>query len=362
MLKSEYSDMTISRSFRVQRGFSLIELLISITIGLVIMIAIALSYSSSNNISKQKQDLIEINEPIKIITRMIKYNISQAGYVDIFDSATSQDTHAAILFTPNAALQNMYVRAPIAGLKTPLQQLFPGLNGVFGCDGAMSSTANTIVTSGSPAVHACGTANSTKNSIQFSYQAISRGGSTFSSTTTTNAITGEGLDCLQRSPPTGAFIVINRFFVQTNPSDNVSELYCQGSGDTPAGQLSEYPLARGVEEFIVRYQLAAPGSTGVVAAAGNGKTQYLTATQVTADGIGWAGVNAIELCVVTATPQTKGAAAIGTVDLQPSRPTCARDAQGNFNADITRAAGDTRLWKRFTLTYSVRNNVFSTPI
>lgn len=326
------------------------------------MIAIAVTYSSSSNISKQKQDLIEVNEPIKLVTKIIKYNIGQAGYVDIFDSAVSQDTHAATLFTPNAVLQNMYVRAPIAGLTTPLQQLFPGLNGVFGCDGAMSSTPNAIATSGAPATLTCGSTSTTKHTIQFAYQAIARGGSTFPSTTTTNSITGEGFDCLQRPLPAGTFIVINRFFVQTNPSDNVAELYCQGSGDTPIGQLDEYPLARGVEEFVTRYQLATPGTAGVVTAAGNGKTQYLTATQVAADAIGWAGVTAIELCVVTATPQTRGAAAVGTVNLQTSRPTCTRNAQGNFNADVTRTTGDTRLWKRFTLTYSVRNNVFATPI
>lgn len=354
--------MTTNTRPTSQSGFSLIELLISITIGLFLMIAIAIAYSSSNNISRQKQDLIEINEPLKIITRIIKYNISQSGYVDIFDSAVAQDTHAATLFTPNAQLQNMYVRAPIAGLQTPLQQLFPGLNGIFGCDGEMASNANTIITSAAPATHTCGTTNSTRHSIQFAYQAISRGGTTFPSTTAANAITGEGLDCLQRPVPAGTFIVINRFFVQTNTSDNVAELYCQGSGATPTGQLAEYPLARGVEEFIIRYQLAAPGTAGVVAAAGNGKTQYLTATQVAADAIGWAGVTAIELCIVTATPQTKGAAASGTVDLQTSRPTCTRNAQGNFDADIVRTAGDSRLWKRFTLTYSVRNNVFSTPI
>lgn len=349
-------------SRQVQLGFSLIELLISIAIGLIMMVAIALSYSASNNLRIQNQDTVEINEPIKIITRLIKYNISQAGYVDIFDSATGQDTHAAALFTPNAALQNMYIRAPIAGFQTPLQQVFPGLNGVFGCDGAMTSTPNTIATTAPPATHACGVANATRHSIQFAYQAVARGGSQVASTGGTNAITGEGFDCLQRTPPAGVFVAINRFFVQTNPGDNVPELYCSGSGDTPAGELVTFPIARGVEEFVVRYQLAAPGTAGVLSAAGNGKTQYLTATQVSADAIGWAGVTAIELCIVTATPQTRGAAASGTVDLQTSRQTCTRDNQGNFNVNIARAAGDTRLWKRSTLTYSVRNNIFATPI
>lgn len=346
----------------MQIGFTLIELLISIAIGLIIMVAIALSYSTSNNIRIQKQDIYEINEPIKLITRMLKYNINQAGYVDILDSPAAQSTHAAALFTPNAALQNMYVRAPIAGFQTPLQQVFPGLNGVFGCDGAMSGTPNSIATTAPPATHACGTTNSTRHTLQFAFQAIARGGSTIASTGATNAVTGEGFDCLQRSPPAGGFIVINRFFVQTNPSDNVAELYCSGSGDTPAGEQSTFPIARGVEEFVVRYQLAAPGTAGVVTAAGNGKTQYLTATQVSADAIGWAGVTAIELCIVTATPQTRGSAATGTVDLQANRETCTRNNLGNFNANIARNAGDTRLWKRSTLTYSVRNNIFSTPV
>lgn len=360
----------------LQAGFSLVELLISITIGLVIVIAIGLVYVNSSNINRQKEDLADSYEPIKMVTNLVGYNISMAGYIDPVDLAAGSRPQGSWLFDPAAAntptdpnmIANMYARNTAGSVAAPLQQFFAGLWPIFGCDGAMNGTPNALATAGPPAALACGTADATKNSFQVAYQVRPATGTAtpLASVAAPNANTGEGFDCLQQALPgaagtPGNSIVINRFYVATNAGDGVNELYCAGSGNATPRQ-----IARGVEEFVVRYQLAqASPSTGF--ASGYSRTQFLTAAQVNAlpianPGNAWGSVAAVDVCMVTATVSMRGAAAVGTVQVQPTRPTCERQAGSNdFGGDIARASGDFRLWKRSTFTYIVRSAVFSSP-
>lgn len=152
-------------------------------------------------------------------------------------------------------------------------------------------------------------------------------------------------------------MIINRFSAPAPAAGAVSQLNCEGSGAVGAQS-----LAAGVEEFVLRYQMSAPGTAANPVAAGSGQQRYISAADVTASAQGWAGVTAVEICIVSATPTTSGPAAQGTVALQPTRPTCTRDANGAFDANIARAAGDNRLWKRYTSVVSVRNAIFATPL
>lgn len=374
MLLDDGLAMNYSEARKTQSGFTLVEVLVSIAIGLVILTAIAVVFQTTNNIQRQRDDLAEVTEPIKLVTNLLKDNITQAGYVDVLDivSIGNTNSRASSIFVPGSAvLQNMFVRNPMLTISTPISQFFPGLTPVFGCAGAMASSPNVLASTTPPVAPACGTANALRNSVQFAFQ-ITRtpsGTSLTSSLPDDNPSTGEGRDCLQQriynpTTPTNlagaAGIVINRFFVQANPGDGVNELYCAGSGNATA-----QPVARGVEEFVVRYQLAQAG-TAAIAAVGGGKSQFLTATQVAADTVGWPGVSAVEICMVTATAQSSvvnnRAAALGTVSLQAKRPTCERDTSGAYKADVSRASGDSRLWERSTFTYSVRNAIFATSI
>ncbi len=364
--------MKITNSRRVaQTGFSLVELLIGIAIGLVILTAIGLVYVSSSNINRQKEDMTDVTEPAKIVANLLRANISSAGYIDPFDYATAGTAaQGANFFTPgNPNQANMFVRNASGAISTPLEQIFAGLRPVFGCDGAMmSTTPNALATAAPPVTLTCGTANATQNSLQVAYQIRPLGGTGDNSKTlpslrpaSETANTGEDTDCLGQALPGTTSIVVNRFYVASN--DGVNELYCAGSGNA-----TPLPLARGVEEFVVRYQMtpvaAAPANpASEVFVSGDVKAQYLTATQVAASAIGWAGVTAIEVCMVTATAPSRGGAAAGTVQLQSTRPTCEREAASNaFKSNIARASGDARLWKRFTFTYSVRSAIFSTPV
>jgi type IV pilus assembly protein PilW len=351
---------------KVQRyreaGVSLLELLVSMAIGLVILAAIGTVYQTSTSIQRQREDYSEVNDPIKMVSSILRTNISQAGYVDFMDAPGGKPNAGTIFNNEDPKYQNAFVRnASVSTPTPPLQQLVAGLLPIFGCDGGMNSDPNTISNTAPPVSLSCSPAtSSTQHTLQIAYQAVasSTNSGASNSLTASNSTTGEGRDCLQQSIPASVTsgVVINRFFVQQNPNDKTNELYCQGSGNTVA-----QPIARGVEEFVVRYQLAQGGDSNIISAGGS-KSQYLLAAQVSADPVGWPGVSAVEICMMTATPQIKGSAASGTAALQPTRPTCTRNADGSFNANIARAAGDTRLWKRFTYTVAVKNALYAFPL
>ncbi|MEO8014203.1 MAG: PilW family protein [Polaromonas sp.] len=348
-----------------QGGMTLIEVLVALTIGLVILIAIGTSYLNSANLARQRENQSELNEPATLVMRMLQHDLSLAGYVDIFDLDIAGQPQASSLFNPgDTKLMNLYQRVPEATtLEAPLTQFFPGLLPVFGCDGGMGSTPNAIMLAGTT-VPGCGVANATQQSLQMAFQAapsVSVIPNPIKSLLPPDTATGEGTDCNQQAiVPAGAKIVINRYFVRASPADGINELYCSGSGNN-----APQPLARGVEEFVLRYQTAQPGVAAALGntapAAGGAQSQYVNATAVAASALGWANVSAVEVCMVSATATTSGSAATGTAALQPLRPTCRRDNNGNFIADVARAAGDNRLWKRFTSVTTLRNAIYSTP-
>ncbi len=358
-------DFTVKHINQVgrQTGLSLIEVLVSLAIGVIILTAIGTAYVNSTNSTRQREDQAELNDPARIVMRLLRQNLTLAGYVDVFDLDANNRARASSLFVPgNATLTNVFVRNPANAIGTPLSIFFPGLTPVFGCDGAMNGSPFTIATTAPPVAQTCGTPNPTRHSLQIAYQ-----GASLNAANLTNSLlavdvnTGEGLDCLQQDPPAAAVgpFVINRFSLSQLPIavGASSELRCQGSG---AAQTQA--LAAGVEEFILRYQMAAPGGGANPVAAGGGQAAYVNATLVNASAQGWAGVTAVEICMVSATPVSRGAAAQGTAALQPARPTCERDANGAFLPDIPRAAADTRLWKRFTTVVALRNSVFASPL
>ena len=205
------------QSFYREDGVTLIELLVALTIGLVILIAIGTAYLNSTNITRQRDNQSELNEPAHVILRLLQHDLSNAGYIDIFDFNTipgSSGTQATALFMPgNDVKLNLYQRIPQAlPLDAPLSQFSPGLMPIFGCNGVMNSTPNAIMNTAPPVVLACGSVDATRNSLQISYQAVP--GTTpnpIVSLLPSNSVTGEGRDCNQQNvSPAGAKLVVNR--------------------------------------------------------------------------------------------------------------------------------------------------------
>lgn len=348
-----------------QQGLSLVELLIGLTIGLIVLAAIGTVYVNVTNVVRQRDDQAQLNDPARSVFQLLRSDLSQSGFVDVFDldPGTNRPLASRLFQSGNEELTNMYVRATGAGpIRTPMEQMFQGLTPIFGCDGEMNDTPNGIVAGGPPLAASCGSANPTRHTLRIAYQAIPLNpANPTRSLNNTDPTTGVGLDCLQQNPPAVPppgvnHIVINQYFIET--IGGINQLRCRGSGAAAA-----QTLATGIEEFALRYQVSAPAPAGAAVAAGGQQSQYISATLVQGSPQGWAGVTAVEICMVSATDTaTRGPAAQGTLAVQPTRPTCQRQADGQFADNVARAAGDTRLWKRFTSVVSLRNAVYATPI
>lgn len=352
---------------RAQGGLSLIEMLVSIAIGLVILAAVGAAYVNSSNLTRQREDRAQVEDPIHTVMQLLRWNLSHAGYVDLMDVAPTNNSRPNQIFVPgNPTTFNMFARAQGTPVGTPLGVLFPGLSPVFGCDGAMNSTPNAIATAAPPTALACGSANTATHSLQVAYQALPTDPTLLNnSLSAPNANRGDGLDCLNQSAVvragTTVTVVINRFYVKPNGAGQASDFLCAGSGNS-----TPQPLVTGIEEFILRYQVSAQATATSTAASGGQRSDqpYMTATQVanlTSNPLGWAGVTAVEVCLIAATNPANGATTAGTTQAQLVRPTCQRKGDGSFANDLARAAGDTRLWKRHVAVVALRNALYATP-
>jgi type IV pilus assembly protein PilW len=337
-----------------QRGAGLLEVLISLTIGLVILAAVGVSYISSSNLMRQYEDQNELNEPARFALAMLRQHVEMAGYVDVLGTPLVTGDPISKLLTPGTEPRRVFER------RAQDNGTFPTTVGVMsnsatvplaGCDGPFNAGV-------------CTPGNATRHSLRVAFQMVPGPGSLPAnrinpSLTAPDNTTGAGYDCTGAAVGNMVWedrISTTEFFLNTFDAGsgvNISQLSCRRLGGNTAG------LVLGVEELVFRYQVAPAGSEGV--AAGGSAGRYLTAAQVrnaAANPVGWAGVTAVEICLVMATTASRGAAAAGTVDLQPNRPTC---NPAVASGTVARVAGDVRLWKRFTTVANLRNAVYATP-
>ena len=339
-----------------QRGAGLIEVLISLTIGLVILAAVGVSYISSSNLMRQYEDQNEVNEPARFALDIMRRHIEMAGYVDLTDGGLVAGGALGFLLNPNPQTRRLFERRARddGTMATPIGLVTNNTaQPLLGCDGRFSDAG------------ACGAAPSaTEHSLRVAFQMVPgispvAANAVNRSLGTPDNTTGDGFDCTGGKVNTDDGdnpIITTEFFINASAAGGgpaVSQLSCRRAGGNPQA------LVPGAEELVFRYQVTPPGVAGEPAGGSAGR--YLTAAQVRTAAInpaGWAGVTAVEICLVMATPVSRGAAALGTAALQPNRPTC-----NPADADrlVDRAADDVRLWKRFTTVANLRNAVYATP-
>ena len=201
---------TLHIRLTVQQGFTLVELMVSVTISLVLVLFVSSLFISSKGSYRLNDDSARMQEDGRYAMALIGRNLMQAGY--------------------GKALTRTITDFVGADGK-------PGL-GLIGCDNGFVNPA------AATAELACATAAG-KPAFHVSYRVDGPYDSN----------TGAGADCngqnvvtLPATPP-WAFvkeIVSNRFFLGTK--DGVSSLYCNGSGNTVS-----QPVLGNVEDMVVTY-------------------------------------------------------------------------------------------------------------
>ena len=251
-----------------QTGVSLIELMVSITIGVVILGAILAVFSATSATAKQSETATRMSEDAAVAMNYMAGYIRMAGY-----SVPRVNASANTATVGTATL-------------TVTDSNFSGA-GVRGCDIGFSNAAATPTTS-----LTCKTLGTDTSAISVRFE-----GDTYN-TSPAGALPS---DCLNQSVAASTAsdynsdlysLVETRFFVKTGSNSGVPELFCAGNGSST---FVPQPVMQYVESLALTYGVADDGSSRLV-------TSYLTATGVdslpgTVDQR-WSRVVSVKICLV----------------------------------------------------------------
>lgn len=237
---------------RAQGGFSLLEVMVSLVIGLVVVGAVLVSYMASGKAGKQQVAYAEMNENAQIALGILSRDLLLAGY----SNPTGINASAAV--PPVKTFSKNFAGRP-----------------VFGCDQGFV-TPNTL------GAVACGTTGTP--SLEVAYEAD------LTNTVPTSSAPTEPSDCLgNRLSATGAFYVTyNRYYLSSG-STGRSELHCASAAkDSSGGTIPGQPLVDNVEAMRIWYGEAAS------AAARSAVVRYVTAGNVT----DWNLIVSVRICLL----------------------------------------------------------------
>lgn len=201
-----------TRSRRHQRGMSIIELMVSVVIGLFVVSAVLVNYLGSGVTGRQQGSLAQLSEDAQLAFNLLARDIQMAGYSDPTGTATVGTATVATF-----------------------GRLYSG-NAVFGCervfnDAAANAGSATCATTGSTATHA----------IEVNYQATSRNSILSSSNVPT--------DCLGNELTISGsyYVASNRYYITATTATSRPELHCVSPGR------SAQPLIENVESMVFWY-------------------------------------------------------------------------------------------------------------
>lgn len=302
---------------RGQHGRTLVELLISITIGLVILLALATVYQGTTRTGRQTSAISRMSEDAAITFGLLGGNLRMAGY----------STPRALTLPGGAIYGGIRATAP--------DRDFTGA-GIRGCDHGFMDEKQPFD------ALACQTADTSLPAafaIRFDGDA---------SNTVPIGADNDPSDCLQSAVTTGTpsaidpsrnYRLIESRFTAKVGGSGTPELFCSGNGNSFTPQ----PLIQWVEDVQLRYGVALDSTTREV-------THYATAAQVDALAGSvderWSRVVNVRLCTVMLS-QGKDQAGAGNYI----------DCDGN---SVASANGFAR--RAFTSFYALRNRSgFLTP-
>jgi len=296
-------------------GFSLVELLVAMAIGLVMLGALFVIYLGGVQGAGQSDNVTRMGEDASIALETIARHIRMAGY--------SQ---------PNilASTASIVVGGQTLQLK---DSNFSGA-GVRGCDGGFTRT-----TAAWDAL-SCSNSASASDAISIRYE-----GDSYNTEAVTGATGQVPTDCLGQGVESNATsatdaskrftLVESRFFINSS-----SELACAGNAPNNSGSVSyrSQPLVSGVEKMQLRYGVASDGYATQLGFWGNAAD--VDALGGTADQ-NWARVIAVRICLQMV---SSGADQVSTIPYI--------DCDGT-----TQTPSDNFLRRSFTTTVSLRNRI-----
>ena len=307
----------------LQKGFTLIELMVSLTIGLVVSLAAVTAYSSAQRAGAISEVQSRMNEDAQLALSILAQHARLAG-----SNPARPDRQ-----TP-----------PASNLRNPLAN--PYL--VLGCNTTFSNVKNAA--SASALICPPDPSNTKPDSLSLGYEADRFNTIATAAGVPTDCI-GSGLVASTATitladgttTTTLVYEAENRFYIGTTKDNPNPTLYCNGNGNGSAPQ----PLVENLEDLQITYGVFNP------AAATREILGYVDADQLENDtapplaGLGksdrWRAVGAIRFCIVMRSAEE---VSVGTGKSQYVN--CAGDP-------VT--SPDLRLRRAYGITIALRNNL-----
>jgi type IV pilus assembly protein PilW len=330
---------------RLGRGFSLIELMISLTIGLVIAVAAMSAYLGTASASKMTDAQSRMNEDGQAALNLLTSQLRLAG-------ANPVQANRANAFRHNPVFNSTYVGgtstaygtstlAAIGVSVSPVTYTMASF-ALRGCDGTFGSITSAVDIS---SLTCAGGTTTLPDSIAVSYEADRYN--------TISTSTGRATDCVGGSLPTASAtfssgvsttatwaVADNRFYVKSS-AGGIPSLYCKGAASL------EQPLVENVEDMQLQY--------GVVSTTANSPTAtvagYLTADGVitetnmallASDADRWGRVITVRICVVVRSET-------------PVAPDAASASYTKCDGSTDSSKTDLRLRRAYSTTVVLRN-------
>lgn len=248
--------MKAVRSSRRMGGVTLIELLISLVIGMVVVAAVLISFVDSGKVSRFQTAVGQMNQDAQVALNLLTREVQMAGYI------------------------------------SPGQTL--GAPALFGCDGTAGAVPFTSPKAAGTMT--CGAATGTTvSALEVVYEADDK-------TTVPQGVAKTPSDCLGTGITVSGTIYItrNRYYVAPSSSGR-KELHCASPAGVGGGA---QPLIENVDDMQVWYGVtatddpAAPGYSQVIRYAKAGK-DATTADTVNAQPAGeWNKVMSVRICLL----------------------------------------------------------------
>jgi type IV pilus assembly protein PilW len=279
---------------KTQRGVTLVELMVSITIGMVIVLFISTLYLNSRTSYRINDDNSRMQEEGRAVMNIIGRNLMQAGFGNLISSD----------------LGTLVSKANLTD--------FAG-DALTGCADGFANASDL-------ANKNCG--GTGKLAFQVGYRVDNTADTKIGAGTDCNGQTVKKLDGTAFGTNEPAFVV-NRFYLKTKAGETMQSLYCLGNGGF------EQPLLSNVEDMVVTYGITT--KTDVDADGFKSVEKYVGASDVT----DWASVISVNVCLELSSP---------TNNVTPQKQTYTK-------CDGTSAdAADNRLHTSINSVFTLRNN------
>jgi len=281
--------MTLVRSPRKVRGISLIEILISMAIGLVVIGAVIVSFVGSGNASRYQAALTQMNQDAQIALNMLAREVQLAGY--------------AAPATLSGGVVRYHSLSAVAGPVTETTGY------IFGCDGG-NNGVGPFSTPTAATLSCAATTGTSSAGLSVVYEA--------DSSNTSPTSTGIPTDCLgarigpQQDDADNIpyYVARNRYFIEVDATSGRRELYCASPTSpnfpAPAAGVSPYPnpqtstgnqpLVENVQDMQIWY-----GMRALPLVAGDRQViRYMTASSINAltDANKWNAVISVRICLL----------------------------------------------------------------